>query len=146
MRENKFRFWDSKNKVMYPAETPEFVVTSDGEVGRLIFDETDTKDYIEFEGTYYSKHIIPLQYTGLCDKNGTEIYEGDILLQRWDSFDRLRIVGFKNGSFVATNHPMERQRFNTFSLYETEEHSSTLEHWEVIGNIYENPELLEGAE
>ena len=74
------------------------------------------------------------QYTGLKDKNGKEIYEGDML--RIDKEDYKYIVKFYDGCFVGVNKYDEHYEQakilgNLFALER-----------EVIGNIYENSELL----
>ena len=74
-----------------------------------------------------NKKHINLQYTGLKDKNGAEIYESDIVIQ---SDDEPREVKFVNGEWVLNNH---------LSLFYYE-----LNTLEVIGNIYENKGLLDG--
>lgn len=75
------------------------------------------------------------QYTGLKDKNGKEIYEGDIILNHngYDHCDIKDIVIFENGKF--TTH---KKVANIKSYSE----SGTTYQVIVIGNIHENPELL----
>jgi len=102
------------------------------------------------------KHL--MQYTGLKDKNGKEIYEGDILLiqDEWtepvvdgrgpiESTNHLAPVDFKNGRFgVFINAPADiyaRKGFWAFPEIEWDIGDTTRE-MEIIGNIYENPELL----
>ena len=82
------------------------------------------------------------QFTGLHDKNGKEIYEGDILMcigQREDNKGRkyFRKVLFKNGSFC-----MSVPEYNMDSSLCGHVVNGKL-NWEVIGNIYDNKELLE---
>lgn len=66
------------------------------------------------------------QYTGLKDKNGARIFEGDILSFRTG---RAHIVKFEEGSFTLTDTAIPMRYANKF---------------EVIGNIHDNPELLGG--
>jgi len=80
-----------------------------------------------------------MQYTGLKSKSGVEIYEGDFLL--WDGRDRdekehdLYTVRWDVTGFVVD------ARLSSGTVLKNE---SIIGDWEVIGNIYENPELLEG--
>jgi len=82
------------------------------------------------------------QDTGLLDKNGKEIYEGDIVVIGVDP-SMIGKVEFLDGKFTAYwkyRYPSETDRKDFFARgYASEETFSTLE---IIGNIYENPELL----
>lgn len=85
------------------------------------------------------------EYTGLDDKNGKEIYEGDIVKTPLldpifgdvlsDAFDNAPI-SFHNGAFVVAYYE-GRHKIYLQDLYDKVE---------VIGNIYDNPELLEGGD
>ena len=79
--------------------------------------------------------VIPLQYTGLKDKNGKKIYEGDIL----DCKDRLVYIEWHNeaGCFDAKFIRYIRDISSNGCTNQEFKYRST-----VIGNIYENPELL----
>lgn len=72
-----------------------------------------------------------MQYTGLKDKNGKEIYECDIV--KHTDCDIGKVI-FENGCFVV------EERKNKFLCYSLSDGSDP--YCEVIGNIYENPELL----
>lgn len=71
------------------------------------------------------------QFTGLNDKNGKEIYECDILK---DKYSDLYIVHFKNGAFVYKSITEKLDLFYNLS-------NSNIE-CEIVGNIYENSDLL----
>ena len=85
----------------------------------------------------YLSDVILMQSTGLKDENGVEIYEGDIVCDRYaNKYTPI----FRNGIYMA---------YNVEYLYLTKQEPSTQFNavWrdgcEVIGNIYENPELLD---
>ena len=127
MREIKFRAWDTAKKIMYSA----------GELGK---DELclnpDGRGFVNVSSadqrfSQYMRHIVPLQYTGLKDKNGKEIYEGDII-----QFPEIipLTVGYEKGSFVWGN----------LAPFITIREKLEEMPGKVIGNIYENPELIGG--
>lgn len=104
-----------------------------------IIDEEITGVYID--GDYYDiKEVELMQYTGLKDKNGKEIYEGDIVHipddweeYGWASGENYEI-DFKDGRFRLK--PKYKPNAIGYDLENTNE-------LEIIGNIYDNPDLLE---
>ena len=93
--------------------------------------------------TLNSEYFIIEQFTGLYDKNGKEIYEGDILATEnhdpeydlWKQSDHgYTVVQYKDFGFTFSNWQLELDR-NNESVY-------GIEFVEVIGNIFENPEKL----
>jgi hypothetical protein len=113
MREIKFRAWFTEQNKMFSWED---LINKIG-VSRTVFVETDNWK--------------PMQYTGLKDKNGREVYEGDII----------------DGLFHDYEGPFEIIYFNgCSSVKAVDDYFPCLGEGyrgvEVIGNIYENPELL----
>ena len=91
------------------------------------------------------------QFTGLYDKNGKEIYEGDIV--KWTFFfyigsevqkDLVGIIKWYQGGFIfdVIKHDIEEAGFYGISDLSTDTESDC----EIIGNIYDNPELMKGRE
>ena len=122
MRAIKFRAWLRYEKEMSEVlvldnqEEKVFVVRKDGAAGWRMFAEVEL-----------------VQYTGLKDKNGIEIYEGDILFH---PLQGKRKVFYPYSETVAS-----------YGLRNVDNGmGSTLQNahrvWEIIGNIYENPELV----
>jgi len=109
MREIKFRIWDGNNKhFVYP-------------------------DILEIDrGLEYQ------QFTGLFDKQGTEVYEGDIIsLSMWGYDDPWNFrVGFGDGGFYIYTIGFGGECVQNLD-------SDNAKRYQVIGNIYANPELLE---
>lgn len=127
MREIKFKAWDKKNKQI--AE----VVAIDYLANEVMLDYFGKMYFLNFE------YAELLQFTGLKDKNGTEIYEGDILQGTY----YFRGVGWYDtgegdveikGKVVYEQGGYECQGYNLGDLTNDVE---------IIGNIYESPEIME---
>lgn len=97
--------------------------------------------YADKENFYCQDEVIPEtvgQYTGLKDKTGTEIYEGDIM--RYDDAN----YGY-GGSYDKTHDGYKRTVIPSIPKMlgpDWDCESYWIIEWEVIGNIHENPELL----
>lgn len=124
-REIKFRAFSKIKKRMFPVYG----------LGHDWVTE-DTLDGVDpgnncFSGSDFLNDIVVMQFTGLKDKNGTDIFEGELIL--WDT-DLRFIVVFNNGRFYGKPHPDNHipctLHFHHFSKSE------------IIGNIHQNPELL----
>lgn len=97
------------------------------DIDNKIMEYIDNKCYWMLHDTYYD---VLMQYTGLKDKNKKEIYEGDILEYDGKGCD---VVSFEDGSFIVKS----KGKYNVAHLNLQQGSVS-----EVVGNIYENPELL----
>ena len=119
MREIKFRAWDKINKDMFNVESINFQE-------RRVY--RDVVSYREFN------NVELMQYTGLKDKNNKEIYEGDILFESFG--ERYYKVVFENGGFRAEfKGDFDEHSFDLIDV--------VAQGCEIVGNIYENPELME---
>src|SRR6185437_358813 len=124
MREIKFRAWHKEHKKMLTVYVIHQGTYSEGFV-------KNCQGYAPPNDQYYFKFDQAewMQYTGLKDKNGKEIYEGDIIMYH-----------FKTKS---TNDEFISKVFWDEYMWLTDEHSiNRINDIEIIGNIYENIELL----
>lgn len=123
MREIKFRAWDNENNQMLDVQNLDFEDCFYG--GEIQIRTTMYNDYFDI------REMPLMQYTGLHDKNGKEIYEGDIF-NLGDNRILYIVEWFDTGLSGRQNGNSSRVG---------------LQYWkdkiEVIGNIYENKDLLE---
>jgi uncharacterized phage protein (TIGR01671 family) len=123
-REIRFRVWDKETSTMlYPWDMPDrghhsFGVWS-GSLG-----------YHNLQSGWGTNKI--MQYTGLKDKNGKEVFESDIVY--WPHMEAYGIVYYNSDEVHYFVKPIRTED-------ETESYLDST-HMEVIGNIYENPELI----
>lgn len=137
MREIKFRAWDKDIQTFVPIM--DFTKNIKEAIYRKLGKEVvSSNDGVENLAILLNSNVDIIQYTGLKDKNGKEIYEGDILLYLTKT---KTVVSYKNGAFVRSY-----RNSNMYLLYDSLAVDGCLEDYEVIGNIYENPELLEEEE
>ncbi len=122
MREIKFKAYDIVKRKMY-TDLQGFKCTNDNPYAIFLYLSDGTSELTVFD------HIKLMQYIGLRDKNSQRIYEGDIM---YVAGIGNMIVVFRNGSFALDN--------KTTILYFHEDMEKDIEN--VVGNIYENPELL----
>jgi len=128
MREIKFRAWNKKEKVMINSVEDEFAVVSNGWI--ILEDNNDDYGTSWFSDRNHIEdpaNLILMQYTGLKDKNGKEIYESD-LLKRPDG--AIEEIVFDAGSFCIKYKD---------SIFDFIAEDNNLE---IIGNIYEHPNLI----
>ena len=129
MREIKFRAWDNqKNKMVFMFEETKIVLSET----EWEFGENEQDEMI-----YGSSGSSLMQFVELKDKNGKEIFEGDIIKRDW------KADGSLNEGFDLFVCELQGQRW--LHSLDGNEWSDIFEGKdEIIGNKFENPELLEG--
>jgi uncharacterized phage protein (TIGR01671 family) len=131
MRTIKFRAWDINNKVMI----------HDG----IILDMSDCSRHSVMASFAYEnpETIILMQFTGLLDKNGKEIYEGDILVTSNDDPEYDLWDAEMYGPTIAEWDAVGLGWTGASWCWDDSDESVFAKKFiEVIGNVYENPELM----
>lgn len=130
----KFRAWDKENnQILFPEDMDKiyFEIT---EYGIVTYD----MNMILPDGIFTNLDTVIMQSTGLKDKNGVEVYEGDIV--RCSRGCPHEVIWLKEygGSFIGG--------MPAWYLSGLQEGYAWTEAEEIIGNVYENPGLLEDGE
>lgn len=126
----KFRGYDTEYEKMTYFDDEDYLL-SYGQIlrSKIEWSYDYDEEIIDYEDV--NNKIILMQYTGLKDKNGKEIYEGDILKGTFYGFP------MPEYDYVFQIYWDEKEKGFMASYFEPSE-------CEVIGNIYDNPELLGG--
>lgn len=134
LREIKFRAWIENSMGKYMDYEP--TLCGDGILSSIFINDAMVRTDKKF-----------MQYTGLKDKNGKEIYEGDIVNNTRGYQDKLMLVKWSEAIEEISSSGCEWTRQNPGFVFENISKGMTYvfianKDLEVIGNIYENPELL----
>lgn len=135
MRDIKLRFWDKENKSMVYQDKESLYPTG---LYKIICDDFTNFQFRLFRlkdnifNQFVEVESVKMEYTGFKNEKGVEIYEGDLLVDRND-LEEVGKVFFEEGCFQVQWDGIAENLFENCDVYE------------VIGNIYENSNLLEGA-
>jgi len=123
MREFKFRIWDKERKYYF---TQGSIYAANGVIS--------ANEIVDGE----KRRFVLQQFIGLHDKDGREIFEGDILKVDADNENPGVIKWSKNGCYLLIKKLMNSKESTSKQV-----NKGSTKFWTVIGNIFETPEFLE---
>lgn len=126
-REIKFRAWLKEEKKIVNVETIDFTDKSIQYLEKSEIINAYLLRRVSFDD------VELMQYTGIKDKNGKEVYEGDIVILNDAEEENRCVVKYKYGSYILIDGDLREDLSNV------ESHKFL----EVVGNIYENKNLME---
>ncbi len=129
MREIKFRVWDKKENEMFYSNMYQNKTSMIYGLGNFLKECSDIEEPI-------------MQYTGFKDKNGVEIYEGDLLQSFYDDGEIHEVIWHEESASFRVATYLDNRHGGSFAelFFMDDIHENCNK---IIGNIYENTELLE---
>jgi uncharacterized phage protein (TIGR01671 family) len=124
----KFRAWHKELERMMSVQT---IWLDEGEVSELELDDSFINESI----LVYRDEVALMQSTGLVDKNGKEIYEGDIVHAYSEGARLIGVIEYFDNAYCIKD---KNGIYNALWI--------NAEHYEVVGNIWEDGELVEEAD
>lgn len=131
----RFRAWDKRKSVMREVAVLHF--TKGGKVNSIEYWKTPSE-----LKSYHVRNLVLMQSTGMKDKNGVEIFEGDVVqwgdTPDWEE-EPIRVAVVKINPDIQFDSNVGIFQYGRFAYQDTERFLT------ILGNIYENPELLEDS-